>query len=369
GVTVGGAVTGGRLAVRPLAGAHAAALGTSLTGQLRSFLNTGVAYGHNVTPLRHAPVMHVLNALAPVFARKQKPVVTAPTPYLVHSKHLERAFEIFVSLPASFAPGSPRRYPALFALDATIEFSTVAEAAASLAAAGEIPELIVIGVGVPRSEGPVRFGFRRFEEFFPPADGYAYDDALGRILRSLYAVIGQDARQHLGRAPAFLSFLADELLPRMIEQFPIDTAELGVLGHSAGGAFAGYALSQARSPFRHYIAVSPGIGISGSWLMRNPIMPPSFDARPVQVFASIGGLEPTNLFNRIAGIHDTEAFAARLKGLPNLTVRTRCFEDETHSSTFPRAVVAGLRCVYGFASANAGAAPSPSAPACATMTP
>lgn len=65
------------------------------------------------------------------------------------------------------------------------------------------------------------------------------------------------------------------------------------------------------------------------------------------MFASIGGLEPTNRFNRIAGIHDTEAWAARLRGLPGLTVRTRCFEDETHSSTVPRAVVAALRSLYG----------------------
>jgi predicted alpha/beta superfamily hydrolase len=367
GVTVGDAVTGGRLAVRPLAGAHNAALVASLTGQLRSFLHTGVAYGHNVTPLRYKPVMHILNALAPAFARRQAPVVTAPTPYLVHSKHLDRAFEIFVSLPRSFAPGSLRRYPALVALDATIEFSTIAETAASLAEAGEIAELIVIGIGVPRSEGAVRFGFRRFEEYFPPADGYAYHDELGRILRSLFAVIGQDARKQLGRAPDFLSFLAEELLPQLTQAFPIDGADLGLLGHSAGGTFAGYALSQARSPFRNYIAISPGVGISGSWLMRNPITPPSLGGRPLQMFASIGGLEPTNLFNRIAGIHDTEAWAARLKGLPNLAVRTRTFDDETHSSTVPRAVIAGLRALYGFASAGAAASSSPSVSACATI--
>jgi predicted alpha/beta superfamily hydrolase len=346
--------------VRPLAGAHAAALTTSIVGQLRSFLGTGTEYGHNVVVMRHRPMLQLFKLIAPAMARKQTPPPPVKAPYAFHSQVLDRDFEVFVTLPASFDPASHRRYPALVVLDATIEFSTVAEAAASLAQANEIPELVVIGVGVPRSDGPVRFGFRRFEEFSPPADGYTFDDALGRIFRSLFYAIGQDARQRMGRAPDFLTFLADEMLPSLTATLPIDRDDVGVLGHSAGGTFAAYALSQPRSPFRNTIAVSPGIGISDSWLMRNPVTPPSFPGRPLQVFTSIGGLEPTNLFNRIAGIHDTEAYAARLKGLPNLVVRTRCFEDETHSSTFPRAVVAGLRAVYG-GSAVETASPSSSA--------
>lgn len=357
-----------RLAVRPLAGTHPAAWTASLVGQLRSFLGTGVPYGRKAVPMRHAAVMHLLTACSPLLARRSEaPPSTAPeSPYLFRSKSLDRDFEVFVSLPASWKAGSGRRYPALVVLDANIAFSTVAEMAASLAQAGEIAELVVIGVGVPRSEGPLRFGMRRFEEFSPPADGYTFDDELGRIFRSLFAICGQDARDRMGRAPEFLAFLSNELLPRFEKTLSLDPEDAGIFGHSAGGTFAAFALAQPRSPFRNYIAVSPGIGIAGSWLMRQPITPPYFTGRPVQVFASIGGLEPTNAFNRIAGIHDTEAYAARLKGLSNVRVRTRCLEEETHSSTLPRAVAAALTAIYPAPAPGMAGSTESSASSCAT---
>src|SRR3954452_12170979 len=83
--------------------------------------------------------------------------------------------------------------PALLVLDASIEYSIVAETAARLAAAGLIPPIAVVGMGVPRREGTQAAALRRFEEFAPPADGYAYDDDLGRIFRSLFALVGEEA--------------------------------------------------------------------------------------------------------------------------------------------------------------------------------
>ncbi|HSW11258.1 MAG TPA: alpha/beta hydrolase-fold protein [Solimonas sp.] len=345
-------LAGGELSVsvHPLDDVSASTVAVpALLQGLRQFWSTGKEYGSNVTFLRKPLMQGVLGLLSPLFRRLQRAplrALDAGNPWLLRSERMARNFEVFVALPASFQEGAARRYPALLVLDANIEFSTVAETAARMAAAGEIAEMIVIGVGTPRSEGPKEFGFRRFEEFSPPADGYAWDDELGHLFRSLFSMRGQDARERIGQGPGFLGFLAEELLPRLQDCLPIDGGDLGLLGHSAGGTFVAWALQQQESPFRRYFAVSPGVGISGSWLMRQPddrVFAPGADS----VVLTLGSEEKTNLFNRIAGIHETEALARRLRAVqPQLQLQFRCFEGETHSSIYPRAVVLSLAAGY-----------------------
>ena len=316
---------------------------------LRSLWGTNTVYGKSVANLRAPWVPIVMGVLAPLF-RLMAPKPVEPSRkhnlYLIHSKAIDRNFEVFVSLPRSFVAGSSRRYPALYVLDANIEFSTAAEAAASMAAKGLIEELIVIGIGVPRAEGPMAFGFRRFEEFSPPTDSYDYQDDLGRIFRSLFAISGGDAQKQLGRAPQFFDFVVKELLPKLSKQLPIDSGNTGLLGHSAGGTFVLYALCQSDSPFRHYAGISPGLAVSGSWLLNRHDADFRASANAQSVFLSLGSEEKTNLFNIYAGIDQTESFAERLRHATNLSVKSICFENESHSSTYPRAVINALSSAF-----------------------
>ena len=297
--------------------------------------------------------MAALNVLRPVFAwrrRRAAAPLGAPTRFLVRSEALDREFEVFAILPRTTEPAdgadAGRRYPALFVLDALIELSVVAETASLLAAASRIPQLVVIGIGDPRREGLQQAGLRRFEEFAPPTDGYAFDDELGRIFRSLCSAFGLDARTRVNQAPGMRAFVVDELLPRLERELPIDPADLGILGHSAGGTFVLYTLHTA-APFRRYLALSPGIGVSGSWLVR------TVDDRDIlrpprrRVFLSLGTEERTNAFNRIAGIPETEGYGELLRARGDVDVTTTVLERQTHSSVFPGAVAAGLLDTYG----------------------
>lgn len=311
---------------------------------LRTTLATGVEYGRGMPALRRRLWTPVLRLLSPLMRRAMRPAAQPPALAARHrlrSEVLDRDFEIFASLPDEARPERP--VPALFVLDASIEFSIVAEAARNLAAAGLIPPIAVIGVGVPRAEGHYGFAFRRFEEFSPPLDGYDCDDDLGSIFRALFALRGEDARARLGRAPGMLAFLADELLPA-IRHLPIDGDALGLLGHSAGGTFVGYALHRPQSPFRDYIGVSPGIAISGDWLLR-ALPTPSAEAPPRTARFVIGGEEKTNAFNIIAGIPRTRTYVEHLRAR-GVDVRYACHDGETHSSVYPRAVEEALRSVY-----------------------
>ncbi|MES0875259.1 alpha/beta hydrolase [Sinimarinibacterium thermocellulolyticum] len=312
---------------------------------LRRLLSTGIEYGRGMPALRRPWWTPLLRACAPLARRLMRPPTEPPGREGLHrlrSHALDRDFEIFVWLPQ--AASLERPVPALFVLDASIEFSTVAEAAYRLAAAGSIEPVAVIGVGVPRAEGHYGFAFRRFEEFSPmPSDGYAWGDDLGHIFRALFALRGEDARLRLGRAPDLLTFLTDELLPVLLH-LPIDTDALGLLGHSAGGTFVGYALAQPRSPFRDYIGVSPGIAIGGDWLLRAlPSAHPALRTRSARFV--IGGEERINAFNVIAGIPRTRSYVEQLCAR-GIDARYGCYDGETHSSIYPRAVEDALKAVY-----------------------
>jgi predicted alpha/beta superfamily hydrolase len=325
-------------------GAPAAWVVPDLINGLRALWSTSKRYGADIELLRHPWMRPVFRLLSLLRRAPAPPPVAAQgsNPHLLRSASMQRDFELFVSLPASYSPASRRSYPAVLVFDANIEYAIVAEAAAALARAGAIDEAIVIGIGTPRAEGAVEFAYRRFEEFSPPIEEYDYSDALGNIFRGLFAARGQDARDRLGLAPALYHSVCEEMLPQLLQHFPIDSGRLSIVGHSAGGTFACYALQQPQSPFRHYIAVSPGIGMSGFWLMRKLVQSGEFAAQAASVTLSIGAEEQANPFNQYAGIPQTGAYAEqlRVRGVPGVSYR--CFDGETHSSTYPAAVLHGL---------------------------
>ena len=323
----------------------------TLVSGLRRHLGTGHQYGSELMALGNPLLSKTLGALRPIVARLRSTSTVAPgsgNPHVMRSQTLARDFEIFAIPPASATTNPSRRYPALLVLDANIELSIAAETAARMARCGEIEEVMIIGIGIPRSEGMIEFGFRRFEEFSPPPDGYQFDDRLGRVFRSLFATRGQDARQCVGKAPRLQKFLVDELLPALLKQLPIDENNLGILGHSAGGAFVSYVLRQERSPFRSYAAISPGVGMSGSWLRREPQVSCPLAAAARQAYFCVGGDEKANHFCQIAGIPDTEELSRQTqRQKPELKVQFHCFDGETHSTVYALGISGALRSLYG----------------------
>lgn len=62
-----------------------------------------------------------------------------------------------------------------------------------------------------------------------------------------------------GGAPQFLNFIETQLIPRIEQDFNVDTSRSGrvILGHSYGGLFGGYAFSVNNKVFGNYILLSP----------------------------------------------------------------------------------------------------------------
>ena len=56
-----------------------------------------------------------------------------------------------------------------------------------------------------------------------------------------------------GGADRYLAFLTDELLPELLSKYNVDADEIGLAGHSMGGAFCGQTLLAKTTPFSKFI--------------------------------------------------------------------------------------------------------------------
>lgn len=311
---------------------------------MRAFWGTGHAYGSEVMPLSQPLVAWALRRAIPV-TRRLRHSATIETlnesRYVFRSRVMERDFEIFVSLP-SRSRKRQHDYPAVVTLDANATWSTVSEIALRMAGAGEIEDVVMIGIGVPHEEGEAAFGLRRFEEFSPPAGEAAFGGGLGRVFESIFALFGQDVRQYFGRAPDFHRFLAEELMPELLRTLPLDPQRLCIAGHSAGGTFVGYERAQADSLFSSFFVSSPGVAISDSWMLKaDGGLRPGKAVRQ-NTIVTIGGEERNNAFNALAGIPLSEHYAQQLHALGGVQVEFHCLEGDSHTTVFPRAFALAL---------------------------
>jgi predicted alpha/beta superfamily hydrolase len=164
--------------------------------------------------------------------------------FALQSAAVQDSYRIFVRLPPEY--DGTRRFPLVVQLDANLptleEFAVTAGFASRLETSGEIGPLIVVGVGVDYDPYQPRRG--RLRDFTLPLE---HEDTLG----------GASS----GGAANFLSFLREELMPALEKKYQLAGPQHRALfGHSLGGLFAVYALSQQendRRVFKGYVAASP----------------------------------------------------------------------------------------------------------------
>ena len=162
------------------------------------------------------------------------------------AKSNDQAYRVWVSTPAKPVPGQLR--PAVYVLDGNFSFGTLTETTRMLAFSGEIPPVVVVGIGYQADAASM---VARNYELTPSVD----DEYVERA-----ANMGQplDPRGLAG-APGFLRFMAEEVAPFVEETYGADPADRALSGFSLGGLFTLWALLQEPSAFHRYIAGSPSL--------------------------------------------------------------------------------------------------------------
>ena len=230
--------------------------------------------------------------------------------YQVHSEVLNEDCGYRVYLPASYSWASNRRYPVLFLLDGENRFGHTATSVDTLASAGDIPEMIVIGID----------STQRTRDFTPT---------------NWEAIVGG------GGADKFKRFLSAKLIPTVEKEFRSNGYRI-LSGHSLGGLFTLYCLSAEPALFQAYIAIAPTLDWDKNVAQR--LLQKTFAAdSTIKAFAYIARADDSG-----RALADFEAVANTFKSQapPGLRWQAAAFADETHLSVPLLAQIEALRRLY-----------------------
>jgi predicted alpha/beta superfamily hydrolase len=240
--------------------------------------------------------------------------------HTLHSAHVGRDFSIYVALPPGYADSS-QAYRTLYMLDANWLFDMTAPIVRFLGLDGQIPPLVIVGIGYPGCwyDTP-----ERNHDFVPP--GWLDDPNAG------------------GGAEAFLRFIRDELMPFVSSTYRVDAHERALWGDSLGGLFGLYVLLNHPATFSHYILGSPWIDRAEHPLFEcERAYAASHADLPARVCVAAGALEFENILANISRL--TTRLHSR--SYPNLKLSTYTFEGESHVSVMPYNLSRGIRAVFG----------------------
>ncbi|SMF73728.1 hypothetical protein SAMN05661091_1001 [Paenibacillus uliginis N3/975] len=163
----------------------------------------------------------------------------------VQSNRTGRWYRISIAKPVE--PPPEEGYPVLYTLDANASFGSLAESIRmqSRRPHGISPALIV-GIGYD-SDNPIVTN-ERFYDYTVHADE-----------TELPARPDGSPWPKTGGAEEFLTFIEEELKPKVEECFSIDHSRQSLFGHSLGGFLSLYSLFTRCGTFQRYIAASPSV--------------------------------------------------------------------------------------------------------------
>ncbi|MGE5681516.1 MAG: alpha/beta hydrolase-fold protein [Bacillota bacterium] len=228
----------------------------------------------------------------------------------IESKVLNETRDIFIHLPDSYRL-TKDKYPVLYILDGENNFNFTVANVQFLNRIGKIPEMIV--VGIPNTS--------RNRDFTP---------------------VKVPELPLSGGGDNFLSFLKDELIPRIDNEYRTNRYRI-LEGHSLCGMFAFYTMFKEPELFNAYIAVSP-------WVIHNNNFIVDYVKSSLEkkipgnkiVYFSAGSLELPDFLTTLNSFVDM----IKSRAPENLQWKYELIENEDHGSVLPPTVHRGLMNLY-----------------------
>jgi predicted alpha/beta superfamily hydrolase len=244
-----------------------------------------------------------------------------------------RDYQIFVSLPASYAKEPTRRYPVLYVTDADYAFPVVRQIARRLnVERPQIQDFILVGLSYAKGDDPMQ---SRRRDYTPTARGPS--DAPPEAVH--------------GGGAAYQAYLRDRVLPFVEGRYRTDPQQKLFLGHSYGALLGAQILFTEPAMFNGYILGSPSF-----WYDKRHIfgVEKAYAAMhrdlPAKVYFYVGEYEALRAgdgrFNKTVDlVGDNRMMIETLKkrSYPNLYIQSDVLNDEDHVSVAPRGFTKGLK--------------------------
>ena len=288
-----------------------------------------------------APAQQHLMTEGAHYAMSQEP------PIYLRADGYDYDHEILVALPATYQAQPDKLYPVLWAMDGALLFDLTVGLVNFYSAGNRFPEMIVVGVGHRREEGMAGL-MKRTADLFPPGSQLTDEGAAADYMREVQAEFGldPDADPFEGvQGDMFLDFLIDDVRSALAQKYRM-ADDHTLFGHSAGGAFTGYALFARPGAFSRYII---GSGTNGLTITLEQEFARQQDDLDAKVFIGAGDLEANNLgmaAQRI--VSRTILFGENLllREYPSLRLQTRVYRDRDHYTVLPLIIGDGLKFVF-----------------------
>lgn len=246
--------------------------------------------------------------------------------FKIHSEITGNDFLIYVQLPMSYKLDPNKNYPVWYNTDANRGFPLIANASTFLSfPSGEIPEMIVIGIGylIKNMGDWAAFRVRDLTPVNDPETDQYWTDLLTEMTK------GKDIVVKSGGADNFLEFIVQELIPYVESNYRVQPDNRTLGGYSYGGLFTLYALFHHPESFNNYFAGSPSLHYNQEIIF-------SYEAQfaemhqdlNAQVFLTAGGLEDATMISGVKKMMNNLSS----RDYPNLKVNMHVFEGEDHRS-------------------------------------
>jgi predicted alpha/beta superfamily hydrolase len=231
------------------------------------------------------------------------------------------AYQISTSFPATY-PEANRKYPVIYLLDGESFIGLVQGIVGGLAWGQVIPDCLIVGVGHDINTIDEWWKARAVDLNPPENPKVAYPEWMKAF---------KDRR-----APDFLRFLKNELIPFIESTYPADPADRCLAGYSWGGQFSIYSLFHEPELFQKYFI--------GSAIWEH--MLPEYLARqrkslPVHAFFSVGSLEDDSVPYVPRFIE-----ALKRRNYDDFCLESVVIEGANHETAAAIAFIQGLRALY-----------------------
>lgn len=277
----------------------------------------------------------------------------APTPYVlpntevrqIHSAVLNRDYELYVSLPASYATGR-QTYPVVFITDAPYAFPVASSIGPFIARHSKrLPEFILVGLSYAKGDTAE---FSRRRDYTPSRNGGTglTSDMPGR-------------KPVFGEAEGYRRFLKDEVFPMVASHYRADMAHKVLAGHSYGSLFGAYVLLTDPAMFDGYVLGSPSLWYDDYLLFkREREFAQQNKNLAAKVYIAAGSFEgpaPKNRSNdhryskdgRIVTGATAFANALSARRYPGLRLKSEVIAEENHLTVAPVLLTRGLLWTLG----------------------
>lgn len=233
---------------------------------------------------------------------------------LMPSINVADTFHVFISVPDDYS-ASEKSYPVLYVLDGDIAYGMAASIARYIQIGGNIPKLIIVGIG---------YG--------------SIDKTAGNKRNRDYRPTDENGAQN------FLSFINDELIPFMDSTYRTIPGDRTVNGYSIGGLFALYTLFTQPNTFSRYIIGSPYlIWDDYSIFDYEENSPEKISDKKINLFISVGSEESEEKY-----FNPTDELVLKFqeRNYSGLNLETKVFDGSTHLMGPPEAITHGLISVF-----------------------